>query len=47
MLCIPNETRDAMHGELCGGIFKDAVNQALAAGAREWEEAPRVCGCCV
>lgn len=33
MLCIPNEQRDAMHTEACGTIFKEAVNQALAAGA--------------
>ncbi|PSC73353.1 chloroplastic isoform X2 [Micractinium conductrix] len=32
MLCIPNEQRDAMHTEACGTIFKEAVNQALAAG---------------
>lgn len=34
MLCIPNDQRDAMHAELCGQIFKDAVNDALAAGER-------------
>lgn len=32
MLCIQNSKRDAMHAELCGGIFKDAVNDALGAG---------------
>lgn len=32
MLCIPNDQRDKMHGELCGQIFKDAVNEALGAG---------------
>lgn len=32
MLCIQNEERDRMHTELCGQIFKDAVNNALAAG---------------
>lgn len=35
MLCIPNDTRDAMHSELCGQIFKDAVNDALAAGEQK------------
>ena len=34
MLCIPNDQRDKMHGELCGQIFKDAVNEALGAGGR-------------
>lgn len=33
MLCIQNEERDKMHADMTGGIFKDAVNQALAAGA--------------
>ncbi|KAL4420333.1 hypothetical protein ABPG77_010238 [Micractinium sp. CCAP 211/92] len=32
MLCIQNEERDKMHADMTGGIFKDAVNQALAAG---------------
>ena len=34
MLCIPDDQRDKMHGELCGQIFKDAVNEALGAGGR-------------
>ncbi len=34
MLCIPDADRDKMHGELCGQIFKDAVNEALGAGER-------------
>ncbi|KAL4434488.1 hypothetical protein ABPG75_000929 [Micractinium tetrahymenae] len=32
MLCIQNEERDKVHADMTGGIFKDAVNQALAAG---------------
>lgn len=32
LLCVPNDVRDAMHAELCGAIFRDAVSQALAAG---------------
>jgi hypothetical protein len=32
LLCIPQDERDAVHAEQCGGIFKDAVNKALSAG---------------
>ena len=32
MLCVPNEVKEAMHLELCGAIYRDAVNQALNAG---------------
>ncbi|KAL4860244.1 hypothetical protein ACK3TF_000429 [Chlorella vulgaris] len=31
-LCIQNEERDKVHAEQCGALFKDAVNDALAAG---------------
>ena len=31
-LCIQNEQRDAMHAELAGAIFKEAVSDAMAAG---------------
>ena len=32
MLCIQESERAAMHAELCGALFKDAVNDALSGG---------------
>lgn len=32
LLCIPNDHRNAVHAELCGGLFREAVSKAMAAG---------------
>ena len=32
LLCIPTEDRNALHKELCGSIFKDAVSKAMSGG---------------